>query len=204
MEAVLTGDIINSRKVKSPEEWMARLKAVLNCYGKPPATWQVFRGDSFQLKTKSTEALQAAYQIRAAIKSIEGLDVRISIGLGSISYTGKKITESSGEALIHSGEAFDELKSKKKKLEIRSSDKALNRELNTMILLAEGLVESWTRGSAEAMNLFLHKPATSQNQLAEELGISQPSVSSRLSVAHAAEVKEMLDYYENRIKNYPV
>jgi predicted XRE-type DNA-binding protein len=202
MEAVLTGDIINSRKVKSPEEWMTRLKAVLNGYGKAPATWQIFRGDSFQLKTKGIEALKAAYQIRAALKSIDGLDVRLAIGLGSISFTGKKITESSGEAFIHSGEAFDELKSKKKKLEIRTSDKTLDNELNTMLLLAEGLVEGWTHGSAEAMNLLLQKPAISQSQLAKELGISQPSVSSRLSVAHAAEVNTLLSYYENRIKNY--
>jgi len=59
MEAIIIGDLINSRQVE-PSEWMPALKKALKKYGKEPKNWEIFRGDSFQLNTKPEDALMAA------------------------------------------------------------------------------------------------------------------------------------------------
>ena len=53
--AIITGDIIDSRKVK-PETWLPALKMALSTYGKEPKHWEIYRGDSFQLEIPSEKA----------------------------------------------------------------------------------------------------------------------------------------------------
>ena len=59
MTAVLTGDIINSRKSKTPD-WLSSLKETLNKFGQEPKHWEIYRGDSFQLEIDPAKALDAA------------------------------------------------------------------------------------------------------------------------------------------------
>jgi len=56
MIAVLTGDLINSRDIAAVH-WMPLLKGALAEYGSEPNTWEICRGDSFQLETKAQKAL---------------------------------------------------------------------------------------------------------------------------------------------------
>ena len=67
MKAVITGDIINSRKVASAL-WMGDLKDILKDYGNEPKDWEIYRGDSFQLIINPVDALEIALLIKAAIK----------------------------------------------------------------------------------------------------------------------------------------
>ncbi|MFT6866923.1 MAG: hypothetical protein ACJA08_001761 [Cyclobacteriaceae bacterium] len=62
MVAILTGDIINSRK-SDVIDWIGKLKKVLNQYGNTPKNWEIFRGDSFQLLVPPNRALIAAIHI---------------------------------------------------------------------------------------------------------------------------------------------
>jgi len=71
-----------------------------------------------------------------------------------------------------------------------------------MLQLAEALLSHWTKPSAEAINHLLRKPGISQIELSKILGITQPSVSSRLRVAHADEILSLIDYYYHRIKRH--
>jgi len=58
----------------------------------PDDQWDIFRGDSFQLKLSVPEnSLKSALLIRSGLKSIHGfyklnMDVRISIGIGEEGY----------------------------------------------------------------------------------------------------------------------
>ena len=90
MTAILTADIINSRKLTS-SNWMDDLKTLLKTYGKTPNNWEIYRGDEFQLEIKNPEdALFVAFQIKAFFKSIK-LDARISIGFGEKTFKTRKI-----------------------------------------------------------------------------------------------------------------
>src|SRR5680860_726664 len=109
MIAIITGDIINSRNVDA-QKWMPELKTVLNKYGSEPKTWEIYRGDSFQIETLPIDALKAAILIKSTIKQFKALDVRLAIGIGEKTYESEKITESNGSAFVYSGEAFEKLK----------------------------------------------------------------------------------------------
>ncbi|MEJ7912101.1 MAG: hypothetical protein WKF70_03020, partial [Chitinophagaceae bacterium] len=145
MTSVITGDIINSRKVPNPETWMVPLKKLLLQTGKTPAVWEIYRGDSFQVEVSEPgESFLKCVQIKACIKSIKNLDVRMSIGIGAKNYTARKISESNGEAFINSGEMFDQLKKIKENIAVKTPWTTLNRELNLMISLAAIAMDNWT------------------------------------------------------------
>jgi hypothetical protein len=83
MISVITGDIINSIKTQSAT-WLKVLKKELSKWGDSPKQWEIYRGDSFQVEIKNaTDAITAAMQLKAAVKSIKGVDVRMSIGIGA-------------------------------------------------------------------------------------------------------------------------
>ena len=83
MIGIITGDIVNSRKLSS-KIWIDGLKKLLNTFGKNPVEWDIYRGDEFQLKIKNPEeALLIALQIKSYFKTLK-LDVRMSIGFGDI------------------------------------------------------------------------------------------------------------------------
>lgn len=200
MRAVLTGDIIDSRNADSPQEWINILKETLNGFGTSPKDWEIYRGDSFQLELNAENAFKAAFQIKAGIKTIDQLDVRISIGLGNVDYKANAVTLSNGPAYIHSGEAFDLIQAKKQNLILSCDDEQLTKELNVMLQLAEVLTADWTKSSAKALYYSFCHPGVSQIELSKMLGITQPSVSARLRVAHADEIFSLINYYSYRIK----
>ena len=109
MIAVLTGDIINSKK-GAIESWLNILKETLHQYGDEPKNWSVFRGDSFQLSIAPEKALMAALHIKSTIKQTKLQDVRIAIGIGDEHYSSSKISEANGSAYVNSGECFESLK----------------------------------------------------------------------------------------------
>ena len=127
MIAIITGDIINSRS-EDVNLWLPKLKEELNKIGKEPKYWEIYRGDSFQLQTTPMKALLIALNLKATIKQFKTLDVRMAIGIGTISYQVEKITESNGEAFINSGECFENLK--KQTLAIKSPWPAFDETIN--------------------------------------------------------------------------
>lgn len=197
MEAIITGDLINSRKVE-PSEWMPALKKVLKKYGKEPKNWEIFRGDSFQLNTKPEDALMAAILIKAQIKQWKNLDVRIGIGIGEITYQAAKITESNGTAFLNSGECFEELK--KQTLAIKTPNKDLNETLNLMIELASLTIDRWTETAAKLIKLKIENQNLNQKDLANLLNkTAQGTISEGLKRAGYDEIQRLLNYYKLKI-----
>ena len=82
MTSILTGDIINSRNVAT-QLWLPILKDAFNAVGTSPKTWEIYRGDSFQVEINTIEdALLFAIKLKTALKKSKNLDVRIAIGIG--------------------------------------------------------------------------------------------------------------------------
>ena len=199
MNAILTADIINSRKLSS-KKWMADLKAFLNTFGKSPNNWEIYRGDEFQLEIRNPEdALLVAYQLKAFFKCIN-LDIRISIGFGERTYKARKITESNGSAFIRSGETFDTLKKKKLNLAINSGDAFFDEELNLMLKLSLSFMDNWLQQSAEFVLVAIQNPTLSQEEIGTLLGINQAAVSRRQKRANYELIKELDLYFRKKIK----
>lgn len=192
MTGIITGDIINSKK-NTPENWLEALKTILNSFGKTPQTWEVYRGDSFQLEIQPEKALQACILIKATIKQFENLDVRLAIGIGEKTYQSKNITESNGSAFINSGECFENLK--KTTLAVKSPFQLFDTSINIMLELAQLTINNWSSTSAILVKTTLENPGLNQNQLAEIFKKTQGNISQGLKRAGFDEISKLLDYY---------
>ncbi len=203
MISIITGDIVNSRKLSS-NVWMDGLKTLLNSFGKSPAEWEIYRGDEFQLEIKNPEeALYAALQIKAYFKTLK-LDARMSIGIGDKTYAAKKISESNGTAFLRSGEVFQTLKKQKVNLAINTGNAELDSDLNLKLRLAATFMDSWLPQSAELVQVAMQNPTLAQDGVGQKLGINQAAVSRRRKRAQYDLLLETENYFRQKIKNLTV
>jgi len=199
MIAIITGDVVTSRALQ-PEIWLEHLKVGLLVFGATPTDWDIYRGDGFQLRTSSSEALLHAVMLKAWMKHFKQIDVRLSIGIGKQTYTSNNITQGNGSAFEFSGQGFDQLD--KKKLSITTADKVLNDTFKVMIDLSLVLMDKWTQKSAEAIYIKLKHPELNQTQIAKLLGKGQGTVSEALKRGGFDEVYQLIEYYRKTMKAY--
>lgn len=197
MTGIITGDIINSKE-SEPKKWLDALKTVFNNYGKEPAQWEIYRGDSFQLEVKPEDALEIAVLIKATIKQFKDIDVRMAIGIGDKTYTSNKITESNGSAFINSGECFEQLK--KNTLAIRSPFTAFDSQINIMLELAQLTMNNWTITTASLIKIAMEHPELNQKELAKYFNKTQGNISQGLKRSGYDEILKMVLYYNSQIK----
>lgn len=192
MIAVITGDIVNSKKADS-QSWLNLLKKILNQYGSEPQTWEIYRGDSFQLSMNPENALIAALHIKSTIKQTKTQDVRLAIGVGSEKHKSQKITESNGSAYVNSGECFESLK--KQTLAIKTDNKTLDDILNIMLNLSLLTADHWSVVVSEVIKTAIENPDKNQRELAELLGKSQSNISEALKRGGFDEIMAMNQFY---------
>ena len=209
MIAVIKGDIIGSRKLSNPEEWIAPMRSLLSQWGNEPVQWEMLWGDFFQLEISNTaEALEKSIAIKALIKSIAPkdsqrkssiIDVRMSIGLGDKTYSAKKISESNGAAFVHSGEQFELLKKDKVNLAVRSSNPRFDKEMNLYLKLSLIFMDHWSISSAQMASTYLQNPEVTQAELGKILGIKQNSVSGRWSRSNMENFVALNQIYKSKL-----
>lgn len=209
MVAVISGDIIASRKLVNQDKWLSPLKSLFSTWGEYPKDWKLERGDFFQVEIKDCrEVLKKALEIKALIKKVEPLDeqkkistidVRLSIGIGEKTYTGKSISESNGSAFVHSGEKFDLLKKENSTLGIKTPWKSFDEEMNLYLKLAGKFMDKWSVSSAEVVHVVLQNPNITQKDTGKQLGIQQSGVSRRWNRAGMSEIIEVEKMYRKKI-----
>lgn len=198
MTSILTGDLINSRQ-KKESSWLKTLKMTLETFGTTPKNWQIYRGDSFQLEISNPEdSFFSALKIKAALKSIENIDVRIGVGIGKKEFNASKITEANGEAFINSGFAFDNYL-KKQTLAIKTPWQEINDEFNLFFELALMTIDNWTINSAEIFKISTENKEANQKEIAALLGISQGSVSERQKRAGLEPIMKLETHFRKQI-----
>ncbi|MFV5688272.1 hypothetical protein ACM55M_06565 [Flavobacterium sp. ZT3R25] len=203
MISIITGDIVNSRKLPS-KIWIEGLKKLLNTNGKNPSEWEIYRGDEFQLEvTNPEEALLSALQIKAYLKTLK-LDARMSIGFGDKTYKAKKISESNGSAFIRSGQLFETLKKQKTTLAINTGNPDFDTEINLMLRLGLTFMDNWLVQSAEFVLIAIENESLSQEEIGVKLGINQAAVSRRRKRAQFDLVLELDNHFRKKIKNSTV
>lgn len=196
MIAVLTGDIINSKKVNS-EEWLPKLKDYFIKVTNNVEKWEIYRGDSFQIQVKIEEALITAICIRALIKTNSKIDVRISIGIGDVSFKGKKIIESNGTAFINSGEAFKKIKNNT--LIIKTPFKEIDDYFNPIFKLLSFIMNNWKPVTSETIFYALINRDLLQKEIAEKLQKDKTTVNRALKRGAYEEIIEIIDLFNKKI-----
>ncbi len=186
------------------------MKALLQSWGSTPKTWELVWGDFFQIEVADpSEALQKCFSIKALINSIDAknqgrksslIDVRMAIGIGDKTYTGKRISESSGPAFTYSGERFETLKKERTTLALLSPWDDFNTEMNLYLRLSTLYMDKWSISSAEMVAIYLKNPELTQAELGEELGIKQSSVSGRWNRANIEELMAVNEMYKTKLK----
>ncbi|MGW9683997.1 transcriptional regulator [Flagellimonas sp. 2504JD1-5] len=196
MIAVLTGDIKNSTEHKV-QKWMPLLKQALNRYGNEPAQWEIYRGDSFQLEVVPEKAMEAAIYIKACLKQLKGIDVRMGIGIGKKDYSSEKITESNGTAFVNSGKCFESLK--KQNLGVKSANTTFDEHINLLLELALLTMDDWTPAISKTVKSALENPEMNQKELGSIFNKSQGNISEELNKAGFDEVKKMIQFYTTQL-----
>ncbi len=212
MQAVITGDLIDSTKYTSEE-----LDTILDTVNQEfeyfrsahDTDFKLFRGDSFQgIVLDPTIALDLVIAIKTAVnkipiknKKISGLpDFRIAIGIGTINLKRESILESNGEAFQFSGKALDTMKGDYPRLLLKTADDDLNDEFNVHFSLLDSVTSKWSMSSAEVI-YYLHK-GYKEVKIAETLGINQSAVNHRKKVANWDSISLLLDRYRSAVSKY--
>lgn len=212
MQAVITGDLIDSTKYTSQE-----LDTILDVVNQEfehfrsayNADFKIFRGDSFQgIVLDLTIALDLVISIKTAVnkipiknKKISGLpDFRIAIGIGNINLKRESILESNGEAFQFSGKALDTMKGDYPRLLLKTANDDLNDEFNVHFSLLDSVTSKWSISSAEVI-YYLHK-GYKEVKIAETLGINQSAVNHRKKVANWDSITLLLDRYRAAVYKY--
>lgn len=212
MIGVLTGDVVDSRKLADKAEWLERLKDIFEYLaarqgaGEQGLRWEIFRGDSFQAVWQAPEEmLFAALLIRAGLRALpqffeRGLDVRIGIGIGSEGFKAASVKESDGEAYQLSGQMLDALGRGRQRIAMRSGWEDLNNTLEATLPLVEALMEDWSQPLHETAYYRLRYPDMTQQALAEKLAITQPSINWRLNKSRIDLILAYENFFRNRVK----
>jgi hypothetical protein len=203
MIAVLTGDIVASRRMPDKRQLLHRLQEIIEKRSGLPKTprWGIFRGDGFQVELSTpADALRVAILIRSGIRSVlefynEGLDARIGIGIGAKGYVGKSINESDGEAYQSAGKVLDSLKTG---IQVETSWKEFDTPVNISLSFADVLIREWTHAEAEIAWMSMSGNFT-QIEMAKKLKISQPAVNKRINRAHLDELNALISYFYGEI-----
>jgi hypothetical protein len=197
MICIITGDIVGSRKIK--DSWLLSLKTALKVVSDQNSKWEIYRGDSFQVEVEPENAIRAAAYLKASIRVNKPADVRMGIGIGNIKNKRKKLSESSGDAFVNSGAAFDSLKQAKVNLAIKTDSADFDDEINVLIKLSLISMDSWGVVAAEMVKLALENNNLLQSELAAISGRTQSSVSEALKRAHYTEIMEMDRLYRKKL-----
>ncbi|MCE8026581.1 MULTISPECIES: hypothetical protein [Halomonadaceae] len=207
--AVLTGDLVDSRKASDPQRLFqvldTAIEAITVRYG---GQSERYRGDGFQIALPDpTVAMPAAVLLRAALirhsEEHQRWDARIAVAIGQDAWQpGQRVTEASGEVFVRSGQTLDTMSEGTAHLALSLVEEPNSECLALLTRFVDDLLDGWSRYSAETVYLSLWHEE-SQQALAKRLGISQPSVHKRLRAARWALLDDYLRYLGQRFKDDP-
>lgn len=198
--AVITGDFVNSLALELPHKNKIKkeLKDFFDGLAETKGSLNFYRGDSFQgLIEDSKQALKRTLQLKCLMKinsPIKGQEVRISLGLGEIDIWPNAEQEGDGPAYVLSGRNLSILEKSKRNLSIVGGNKHHNQDFSVYCEVLDYISSNWTIEQAEAIFYLLE--GMTQMDIAEKLGISQPSVFERKKAGNWNLVKSIVKRYE--------
>lgn len=198
MTAIITGDIINSRAVKT-KNWLPVLEEALQKVALQKGSWEIFRGDSFQVEVAVEKVLHAAVYLKIMMKTIDLLNVRMGVGIGQKEYSSSSIKKSNGEAFVFSGEAFEQLKKNSFLLKTRSAN--TDHQINIIFDLLMLMIDKWNANVCKTVLFALDYPDYTQVELAKKLNKNQSQISRELNKSGFDEVCNAIALCQQIINN---
>lgn len=207
--AVLTGDLVKSSRL-SDAKLLAARNALLAAVdeikrwrkGLVRSKADFFRGDSWQMVLAEPGwSLRAALFLRSRLKSGEGVDTRIGIGIGiAQTVSPARASLSSGEAFRLSGESLDQLTGKTR-LAIALSDTVAGesrRWLPVVLAFCDAIASQWKPRQSEIVSSALLPDHLTYEEIAAglTLPVSKQAVAKSLAGARWAAIKLALDEFE--------
>lgn len=197
MIAIITGDIINSREVE-PLIWMPMLEKAMSKYS---TKIDIYRGDSFQLEVRIEDVFEAIFYIKAAVKTIKNLDVRMAVGVGKDDFKNESIKKSNGEAFVFSGESFEQLK--KETLAIKTPSVELNEMYKIILELTSLITNKWNVNSSKTVMAALEHSDLTQQELALILHKKhQSQLSTELTNAGFHKINNTIKFCTHKLLEY--
>lgn len=162
--AVLTGDVIESRRLSAPQLnivfesvrdlWLEFGKVHPGCV---VGSLEVFRGDGWQIAmAEPFRCVEAAVFLRAAFKAQRvsfRIDSRMGVGVGSVPHIDpERLRESNGEAFHRSGAVLERLERRGPRWAIDVGDSKNSRlPLSIAFSMMDLLIHRWTQPAAAAV-----------------------------------------------------
>lgn len=200
--AVITGDIIQSSALSTAQrkKLQARLQQFFTQARArfPDFKAEQYRGDSVQIQLTRSRAgaLQAALLLQTFLHSQSFL-IRLGIGIGEIAYSARQVSISDGSAFQLSGPLADDLKKQGSLIAVASVDGDFNGEWQVHGATLSYLLERQSEVQAQA--LYLQLQGLTQEQIAQKLHISQPSVHQRLQAGGWPVIRQILQRFETTV-----
>lgn len=224
--AVINGDMIGSTSLNGArrEFYLNQLKTLFDVLKKEKVfgvvrSFQVYRGDSFQgALAKPEKSLQVLLMIRSYMRMITArygakakksvavnrssfntlTDLRLAVGIGTVSKLNTKLMESDGEAFHRSGKLIDSMKKSGVNMAIETPWPAQNEELDVFFGLLDAIISRWSPQQAEVV--YYRLQGLNQTEIAGQLNTSVSAINQRLKIANWSSVSKLLVLFESRIK----
>lgn len=207
--AVLTGDIIDSRRIADSRRLHGVLEATLaRLADRHAGAYQRYRGDGFQLALGQAEAaLDAAVALRAALIASSDAerrwDARLAIAVGRDPWRpGRDLASADGPVFVASGRGLDTLAEDDAHLALSPAGAPIEPCHALLLRYLDTLVDGWSPYAAEVIGLRLQHDET-QQALAQRLGIRQPSVHKRLRAARWPLLADTLAHFRATFRESP-
>lgn len=204
--AVLTGDVINSESLKRYGE---SLDEVIELFERDyqdelPLKVDRYSGDRLQtLLSDPHKSLRAAVYLFTWLASLESpVPIRISIGVGRINgVPDERVSTGEGEAFRLSGLNLDNMK-KYQRITFEANKDVLGRKGNSLISgsmdLLSGLLMDLSPAQAEVIWYKLR--SLTQEEIAQETGRRQQSVSDILIAGYWRNLEGFLEVFEEQFQ----
>jgi len=202
LQAVVTGDIVNSTKLTTVNEKriLKQLRIILLPYKN-----EFYRGDSFQAYIKDAgQALRIALLCRTAAMAIPAdendirSDIRRSIGIGTARTPVNTLAAAKGDAFVLSGRAFDEITKTGKRLAIITNDSIANTAFEVIADYINSVFSNIT--DKQATVIFELLSGRTQKKVADKLDKSRSTISQHVTSSRFYEIERLLQQYENIVK----
>lgn len=201
MIGVISGDIIKSQKIPKQQydDMLYQLEQSLRANCDKTTSWDIYRGDAFQLQIEKSEQLVTiAIFIYLQLKSA-GYELRQSMALGHIDNPRHSIKTATGSAFTLSGQGLDNMANQRFTFAI--ANQVVDESFKLNLALVDVLLCKITQKQANALYVYLTHTNNSHAALAKELNTSRENVTKLLNLANYQLIERFILHTQQWLKS---